>query len=60
MTQDIPHADPGALALLIAARAHQHGLPREAAWAWERAAFAEAFLSPEPSRRVRAFLEGKR
>ena len=55
-----PHGDPGALALLQATRAHQRGLPREAAWAWERAAFAMAFLSPEPARRVQAFLQGER
>ncbi len=52
--------DPRALALLQELRAHQRGLPREAAWAWERTAFALAFLSPEPARRVQAFLDGKR
>ncbi len=53
-------ADPRALALLLTTRQHQRGLPRQAALAWERAAFAEAFADEEPRRRVRAFLgEGK-
>ena len=51
-------ADPRALELLLRTRGHQSGLPREAALAWERAAFAEAFLDEEPRRRVRAFLGG--
>ena len=53
-------AHAGALDLLRATRAQQRGRAREVAWAWERAAFAEAFLSPEPARRVQAFLRGKR
>ncbi|HJU84288.1 MAG TPA: hypothetical protein VJ600_08755 [Holophagaceae bacterium] len=53
-----PHADPRALALLLATRQSQAGLPRQAALAWERAAFAEAFGAEEPRRRVRAFLGG--
>ncbi len=52
--------DPRALALLGRTRAHQQGLPRTAALAWERAAFAEAFADPEPARRVQAFLQRNR
>jgi hypothetical protein len=52
--------DARALCLLRALRAHQAGACRSAALAWERAAFAECFLDPEPARRVRAFLEGNR
>ena len=48
---------PRALRLLSDLHIVQAGLPRSAAFAWERAAFAEAFLDPEPRRRVRAFLE---
>lgn len=61
-----PHSPPGpegdarALELLWATRAQQRGLPRGAALAWERAAFAEAFADPEPARRVQAFLHGNR
>lgn len=58
--EQAPEADPRALDLLRWARAQQRGLSVEAAWAWERATFAWAFLDPEPGRRVRAFLEGKR
>ena len=35
----------------------QGGLPRPAALAWERAAFAEIFDHPEPGRRIRWFLD---
>lgn len=52
--------DSRALGLLARTRAHQRGLPRTAALAWERAAFAEAFADPEPARRVQAFLQGNR
>lgn len=52
--------DARALALLRTLRAHQQGACRGAALAWERAAFAECFLDPEPARRVRSFLEGNR
>ncbi|HJV88797.1 MAG TPA: hypothetical protein VJ623_00715 [Holophagaceae bacterium] len=55
-----PEGDSRALALLWKTRVHQRNLPREAALAWERAAFAEAFADPEPARRVRAFLHGER
>ncbi len=55
-----PEGDSRALALLWNTRGQQRNLPREAALAWERAAFAEAFGSPEPGRRVRAFLGGER
>ena len=48
--------DPRALRLLDELGEHQKGLPRGTALAWERAVFAEAFLDPEPQRRVRAFL----
>ncbi|HEU4950777.1 MAG TPA: hypothetical protein VFT46_02440 [Holophagaceae bacterium] len=51
-----PDADARALELLRALRTWQGGLDRGAALAWERAAFAEAFASPEPARRVQAFL----
>ncbi|HJV23139.1 MAG TPA: hypothetical protein VJ505_04390 [Holophagaceae bacterium] len=46
--------------MLWKTRECQRQLPREAALAWERAAFAEAFADPEPARRVRAFLHGGR
>lgn len=46
-----------AMALLGNLQQHQEGLPRPAALAWERAAFAEAFDHPEPGRRIRRFLE---
>ena len=52
--------DPRALALLAGTREHQRGLPRSAALAWERAAFAEAFADPQPARRVQAFLQRNR
>ncbi len=55
-----PEGDSRALALLWKTREFQRHLPREAALAWERAAFAEAFADPEPARRVRAFLHGGR
>lgn len=52
--------DPRALELLAALRDRQRGLPRAAALAWERAAFAEALDHPEPRRRIEAFLgQGK-
>ncbi|HJW10063.1 MAG TPA: hypothetical protein VJ483_10535 [Holophagaceae bacterium] len=44
--------------MLFRTRFRQAGLPREAALAWERAAFAEAFAGGEPRRRVQAFLGG--
>lgn len=53
-------ADPGALALLARLWEAQEGLASGPSLAWERAAFAEAFASPEPARRVRAFLGGGR
>jgi hypothetical protein len=46
-----------ALVLLENLQAHQHGLPRIPALAWERAAFAEVFDHSEPGRRIRRFLE---
>jgi hypothetical protein len=49
-------ADLRALALLKELRTFQSGLARGPALAWERAAFAMAFLDDEPRRRVRAFL----
>jgi hypothetical protein len=49
-----------ALGLLANLREEQAGLPREAALAWERAAFREAFLETGPGLRIRAFLEGRR
>jgi hypothetical protein len=55
-----PEGDPRAISLLHDLRRHQGGLPRGAALAFERAAFCEAFLDPEPARRVRTFLEGGR
>lgn len=54
-----PEADPRALALLVRLTRAQTGLGRGPALAWERAAFAEAFEDPGPSRRVQAFLSGK-
>lgn len=54
-----PAADPRALDLLIALQSAQQGLPRGAALAWERTAFAEVFLNEEPGRRVRHFLGEK-
>ena len=47
-----------ALDLLGKLQNRQAGLPRPAALAWERAAFTEAFDHPEPSQRIRRFLEG--
>lgn len=49
-------ADPRALTLLMELRDFQSCLPRGPALAWERVAFAIAFLDDEPRRRVRAFL----
>lgn len=49
-------ADPRALALLREVRVFQRCLSRQPALAWERLAFAMAFLDDEPQRRVRAFL----
>ncbi len=49
-----------ALQLLASTREAQDGLPRSAALAWERAAFSEVFLHPEPGQRIRAFLSGRR
>jgi hypothetical protein len=46
-----------ALALLGNLQARQAGLPRSAALAWERAAFAEVFGHPGPRQRIRGFLE---
>lgn len=54
-----PNGDARALALLEALRQQQKDLPRRAALAWERAVFCEAFLDPEPGRRVQAFLRGE-
>lgn len=48
--------DPRALALLNELRGFQSCLSRNPALAWERVAFAMAFLNDEPHRRVRAFL----
>lgn len=61
----VPPARPApasgrALDLLASTRTVQEGLPPAAALAWERAAFREAFLDPEPGRRIRAFLDGDR
>ena len=53
-----PEADPRALGLLWRLTLRQAGLPRSQALAWERASFAEAFVDPEPGRRVQAFLDG--
>ena len=55
-----PDADDRALELLRALRGRQAGLDLGPALAWERAAFAEAFASPEPARRVQAFLGKER
>ena len=49
-------AYPRALYLLSELRVFQKGLARGPALAWERVAFAIAFLDEEPRRRVRAFL----
>ena len=49
-------ADARALELLSRLRVQQRDLPRRAAWAWERATFAEALSHPEPQRRIQAFL----
>jgi hypothetical protein len=46
-----------ALVLLGNLHLAQAGLPRPAALAWERAAFAEVFDHPEPGRRIRHFLD---
>ncbi len=54
-----PEADARALALLERLQAAQAGLARGPALAWERVGFAEAFASPEPARRVGAFLIAK-
>ena len=53
-----PDACERALTLLGNLQARQAGLPRPAALAWERAAFAEVFDHPEPSQRIQRFLEG--
>ncbi len=45
-----------ALALLKEVQDFQRNVPRGPALAWERVAFAMAFLDDEPRRRVRAFL----
>ncbi len=49
-------ADMRALALLKEVQDFQRNVPRGPALAWERVAFAMAFLDDEPRRRVRAFL----
>lgn len=46
-----------ALFLLGNLQARQEGLPRPAALAWERAAFAEVFDEDGPGQRIRSFLE---
>jgi hypothetical protein len=46
-----------ALDLLGKLQKRQAGLPRPAALAWERSAFGEVFDHPEPSQRIRRFLE---
>lgn len=46
-----------AVSLLGNLQRHQEGLPRSAALAWERAAFAEVFDHPEPGWRIRRFLQ---
>jgi hypothetical protein len=51
--------DSRAIFLLKTLRQQQRGLARSSALAWERAVFCEAFLDPEPARRVRAFLSGE-
>ena len=56
MPHPSPEADPRALALLAALEARQAGLALSQTLAWERVFFAEVFASPEPARRVRAFL----
>lgn len=45
-----------ALFLLENLQARQEGLPRPAALAWERAAFAEVFDHAGPGERIRSFL----
>jgi hypothetical protein len=45
-----------ALFLLENLQAHQERLPRPAALAWERAAFAEVFDHAGPGERIRSFL----
>ena len=61
-SEPVPGSESGAceraLALLGNLQVRQAGLSRPAALAWERAAFAEAFDHPEPSQRIRRFLEG--
>ena len=47
----------GALARLAFLQDMQGGLPRGAALAWERSAFAEVFGDPEPRLRIRRFLD---
>lgn len=51
--------DARAIFLLKTLRHQQRELPHSSALAWERATFCEAFLDPEPARRVRAFLSGE-
>ncbi|WP_243288446.1 hypothetical protein [Geothrix terrae] len=46
-----------ALFLLGDLQKRQEGLPRPAALAWERAAFAAVFDDPGPGQRIRRFLE---
>ncbi len=56
LTEPTEMGDPRALLLLAELRCFQAKVPKGAALAWERATFAEAFLDPEPLRRVQAFL----
>ena len=46
-----------ALILLGNLQRHQEELPRSAALAWERVAFADVFDHPEPGLRIRRFLD---
>ncbi|WP_306590915.1 hypothetical protein [Geothrix sp. 21YS21S-4] len=50
------NTSPTAISRLDDLQVRQDGLPRLAALAWERAAFAEVFDRPEPGERIRRFL----
>ena len=56
VTTDFPVCER-ALFLLGNLRERQEGMPRPAALAWERAAFAAIFDDPGPGQRIRRFLE---
>ena len=56
LEKPVEKADSRALALLGELRDFQQALPRGPALAWERVAFAMAFLDDDPRRRVQAFL----